>query len=84
MRINRSATGNRRSHHALKEPRLSKCQKCGEMHIMHRACEACGTYRGRRVVDTEARVAKKMERQKRKMKERGEDPESQKGKEESS
>ena len=74
MRINRSATGNRRSHHGLKEPRLSKCANCNGMHLKHRLCEQCGTYRGRKVVDVEAQLAKKLERQKRKLKERGEDP----------
>lgn len=76
MRINRSATGKRRSHHALKEPRLSKCENCDALHMRHHLCETCGTYRGKKVIDTEARLAKRLERQKRKMKERGEDPEN--------
>ncbi len=58
MRINRSATGKRRSHHALKEPRLSLCE-CGAKHLRHRACDMCGKYRGRVVIDVEAQKAKK-------------------------
>lgn len=74
MRINRSATGKRRSHHSLKEPRLSACDNCGGKHLRHRVCGHCGTYKGRKVFDKEAEIAKKLERKKRKLKERGEDP----------
>ena len=59
MRINRSATGKRRSHHGLKEPRLSTCKDCGSKYLRHRACNECGKYRGRVVTDIEAKNAKK-------------------------
>lgn len=74
MRINQSATGKRRSHHGLKEPRLSKCQNCGEKHVRHKVCENCGFYKGKQYIDVEARLAKKIERKKRKLKEQGKDP----------
>lgn len=74
MRHTKGHTGNRRSHHALKEPRLAKCTNCQTMHVLHTVCEQCGTYRGRKVVDVEANLAKKMERRKQKLKEMGEDP----------
>lgn len=74
MRHTKGHTGNRRSHHALEEPRLAKCANCQAMHVLHTVCDQCGTYRGRKVVDVEANLAKKMERRKQKLKEMGEDP----------
>ncbi|PIR86371.1 50S ribosomal protein L32 [Candidatus Kaiserbacteria bacterium CG10_big_fil_rev_8_21_14_0_10_43_70] len=68
MRVNRSHTGNRRSHHALEEPRLSKCE-CGAFHKRHRACSECGKYRGKQVIDIVARVEKQQRRAKRKQEE---------------
>ncbi len=59
MRHTRAHTGNRRSHHALTAPRLSKCANCGAAHLRHRACEKCGTYRGRTVIDVVAKLEKK-------------------------
>ena len=59
MRINRSATRKRRSHHALTEPRLSTCKGCGAKHLRHRACNECGNYRGRVVGNIEDQKAKK-------------------------
>lgn len=47
MRHTRSHTANRRSHHALKSPALSK-DASGTMHIRHRAT-IDGMYKGRSV-----------------------------------
>lgn len=51
MRHTKGHTGNRRSHHGLKEPALSTCQDCGAKHVRHQVCMECGKYRGRQVVD---------------------------------
>jgi large subunit ribosomal protein L32 len=40
----------RSSHWKLETPNLVACPKCGELHMPHRACKACGTYNGREVV----------------------------------
>ncbi|MBI5817229.1 MAG: 50S ribosomal protein L32 [Candidatus Yonathbacteria bacterium] len=66
MRHTRAHTRNRRSHHALTGPRLSACVKCSAFHLRHRACDVCGTYRGKEVIDVLKKVAKK----EKKMKER--------------
>ncbi len=58
MRHTRAHTANRRSHHALKAQKLAVCE-CGAPRVSHRACAACGRYRGRVVIDMAARVAKK-------------------------
>jgi large subunit ribosomal protein L32 len=55
----------RRSHHALVEPRLSSCE-CGAFHLRHRACQECGKYRGKQVVDVVARTERMQKRAKRK------------------
>ncbi|MBX4189405.1 50S ribosomal protein L32 [Candidatus Parcubacteria bacterium] len=49
MRHTRSHTANRRSHHSLKNPALSK-ESTGAVHLRHRANPKTGTYRGRKVV----------------------------------
>jgi len=66
MRANRSHRGNRRSHHALDEVRLSKCANCSAMHLRHTLCEKCGVYRGKKIIDMTAVVAKKVKNDKKK------------------
>ncbi len=82
MRHTSGHTKNRRSHHGLKEPRLSQCSKCGDFHLRHRMCESCGNYKDRQVVDMNAKIAKKSERKIAKMKELGKEPEQAKDKKE--
>ena len=41
----------RRAHDALARPSSSICPDCGEVKLPHRACAACGTYKGREVVE---------------------------------
>lgn len=65
MRATRSHRDNRRSHHALSNPTLAMCE-CGAKHLRHRACAACGTYRGRQVVDVVARTERTQKRLKKK------------------
>ena len=37
---------------------LSKCDKCAEMKLAHRACAECGYYKGRVVIDKSKAVDK--------------------------
>ena len=62
MRHTHEHTANRRSHHALKEPRLSTCKDCNAKHLRHHMCDNCGKYKGRQVVDVAAKAQKKAER----------------------
>ena len=66
MRHTHGHTRNRRSHHALTMPRLSKCVKCGALHLRHRMCVVCGTYKGREVIDVMSKIIKKEEKKKEK------------------
>ena len=63
MRHTRAHTANRRSHHALVAPRMSKCE-CGAMRSSHRACPSCGKYRGRVVIDVVGRQERKAKKAK--------------------
>lgn len=59
MRHTRSHTGNRRSHHALKDRVLSMCSECGSPKLNHAICPNCGKYKSKVVVDMHAALAKK-------------------------
>lgn len=74
MRITSGKTRSRRSHHGIKAPRLSTCAKCGSVHLRHRMCETCGNYKDKEIIDINAKIAKKNERQVAKMKSLGIDP----------
>jgi len=67
MRRNRSQTAKRRSHHSIAAGRMAKCE-CGAQRMPHRACPACGKYRGRVVIDMVARVEREQRRVKRRAK----------------
>ncbi len=58
MRSNRSHTGNRRSHHALKNITVSKDAESGAVHLRHRASAVTGMYRGHQVINVGKRLAK--------------------------
>ena len=52
-KIAKARQGKRRSHHALKSPALSECSQCHSPKLPHHACQTCGTYAGRQVIDVE-------------------------------
>ena len=43
----------RRAHDALQTPSLSVCPQCKEPKQSHRACPACGSYKGKEVLPTD-------------------------------
>ncbi len=79
MRVNRGATGRRRSGHGLEEPRISLCSNCKASHLRHHMCSECGHYRGRLVVDVAAKAEKKALKQESRRKEMGEGKKEQAG-----
>lgn len=40
----------RNSHWKLSLPGTSKCPRCGEIKLAHRACKSCGYYKNREVI----------------------------------
>ena len=67
MRHTRSHTKNRRSHHTVASIRVSK-DESGTTHVRHRMNPVTGKYRGREVVDTIAKKAKRVAKKKEKSK----------------
>ena len=59
MRHTKSHTRNRRSHHKVKASSLTRDTQSGVTHLRHRASLDTGEYRGRKIVDVAAKVAKK-------------------------
>ncbi|MCK4799451.1 50S ribosomal protein L32 [Candidatus Parcubacteria bacterium] len=58
-RKTKAARNQRRSHHALKEVTLTKCEKCGKPVKPHHACANCGTYKKKEVIDILKRLPRK-------------------------
>ena len=66
MRHTKSATRQRRSHHALKTASFSRCSHCGREARPHAVCQNCGYYKGRQVIDVLAKLDKKERKKKEK------------------
>ena len=66
MRHTKSATHQRRSHHALKATVFSKCSHCSKETLPHAVCQNCGYYKGRQVINVLAKLDKKTRRKKEK------------------
>lgn len=50
-RTSKTVKRKRRTHFKLRVPGMVECSNCGEMKLAHRVCKACGTYKGREVVN---------------------------------
>lgn len=59
MRHTRGHTGNRRSHHALKETTIVKDTASGNMRLPHRLDEVTGMYRGKQIAPPSGEKKKK-------------------------
>ena len=53
-KVSKARKNSRRSAHwKLSIPGITKCPRCGEMKLNHRACKKCGYYDGQQVVEVE-------------------------------
>lgn len=51
-KTSRAKRAQRRAHHdKVTAPNLVPCPNCGDVMVPHRACPACGHYKGRKVVE---------------------------------
>ena len=70
MRSTKSHRNNRRSHFRVSAPRFSVCESCGKPRLSHSLCTQCGKYRGRVLIDVQAKIDKKLKKQKDREKQR--------------
>jgi len=49
----------KRERFAIKPIKTQTCPKCGKEKLPHKACAACGFYKGKEVVNTLKKVSKK-------------------------
>ncbi len=59
MRHTRSQRGNTRSHHRLSNPAVTLDKNTNVPHLRHRASLVTGQYKGRTVIDVQAKIAKR-------------------------
>ena len=57
-RQSKTRTAKRRTHDKAVAPTLAICPNCGEWHVYHTVCGACGYYRGKLAIAKEAAVLK--------------------------
>jgi large subunit ribosomal protein L32 len=50
-RTSKTVKRKRRTHFKLNVPGMVSCPNCGEMKLAHRVCKACGTYKGKEVIN---------------------------------
>jgi large subunit ribosomal protein L32 len=55
-KVSHARQGDRRSHLALRPPRLVECSHCHAPRLPHHACPSCGYYRGRPAVEIRQRT----------------------------
>ncbi|WP_147822238.1 50S ribosomal protein L32 [Salidesulfovibrio onnuriiensis] len=52
-KTSRSRKGMRRAHDQIATPNVVYCE-CGEPMLPHRACDSCGSYKGRQALNKDA------------------------------
>ena len=52
-RQSKTRTAKRRTHDKAVAPTLAICPNCGEWHVYHTVCGACGYYRGKLAIEKE-------------------------------
>ncbi len=69
MRHTKSQRNRTRSHHRLTSPAVTMDKNSNVPHLRHRASLVTGQYKGRTVIDLQAKIAKKAKRDKKNIKE---------------
>lgn len=64
MRHTKSQRNRTRSHHRLSKPAVTLDKKTNVPHLRHRASLITGEYKGRMVIDVQAKIAKKAKKAK--------------------
>ncbi len=59
MRHTRAHTGNRRSHHSLKDAATTSCDYCKQPKLKHVVCTNCGRFKGVVVINMESKKTAK-------------------------
>lgn len=62
MRHTRAQRGNVRSHHALVSPAVTVDKNTNVPHLRHRASLQTGQYKGRTVIDVQAKITKRLKK----------------------
>jgi large subunit ribosomal protein L32 len=52
-KISKAKRDQRRTHKKIEAINVAACPQCGEAVLPHHACPSCGSYKGRKAVDTE-------------------------------
>lgn len=52
-KTSKSRRDKRRTHQKIDAVNTVECPQCGASKLPHHACKACGTYKGREVLDVE-------------------------------
>jgi len=52
-KMSRSRTRRRKAQWKVSAPATVRCQRCSAMHLPHRLCQVCGSYKGREVIPVE-------------------------------
>ncbi|MDD5626808.1 MAG: 50S ribosomal protein L32 [Patescibacteria group bacterium] len=65
-KMSRARRHKRRGQQKINPTLLILCGKCRKMILPHRVCQYCGTYKGRLIIDLEAKAKKKKKEAKRK------------------
>ena len=51
-KTSKSRKNMRRAHHALSPNTAGVCKNCGELSAPHNVCRACGSYGGRKIIES--------------------------------
>ena len=52
-KISKSKRDQRRTHKKIEALNVANCPECGEAVLPHHACPNCGSYKGRKAVETD-------------------------------